>query len=108
MHHFRHLVEATGCDIVVSSSWQSNDAANALLSRALERWGLPVPIGRTCVKRATGLGAARRAAEVANWARAHPAETAGGWVALDDLDLTTETGQPSLRSHSCSPTQTSG
>ena len=48
---------------------------------------------------ATGIGAARRAAEVANWARAHPAEIAGGWVALDDLDLLTETGQPSLRSH---------
>lgn len=92
MTALRKIVEQTGASIVLSSSWQSVPTTCAQVNAALERNGLPICIDKTVETNArgispTGAGEAARSSEIMRWVGAHPDLCAGGWVALDDMDL---------------------
>lgn len=96
MGHLRTIVEATGASIVLSSSWQSSECNRLEAQGALARWGLPPFSGRT-VRTVAGVGALARATEIWEWVQSNAERVAGGWVALDDLDLCAEGVKPFMR-----------
>ena len=80
----RTIVGATGAALILSSSWQSSQAAAEVVDEELARWGLPRCSGRTSAG-PTGVGAAARAGEILAWLAAKTEVEV--WVALDDLPL---------------------
>ena len=82
----KRLVWASGATLVLSSSWQHTPELKALLDRTLERWSL-ARCSYTTVHPHKSRGPTSRAAEIVKFVDEHPELCAGGWVALDDLDL---------------------
>ena len=94
MSALRNIISQTGAAIVLSSSWQGTPTHMAQVNAALEANGIPHCVGNTVKPNAagcsrTGAGEAARASEILEWVATNPALCAGGWVALDDLDLRT-------------------
>ena len=88
MAAMRAIVGQSGAAIVLSSSWQAHPACRAQVDVALRANGLP-PCA-DCTRShggRTASGARGRADEIREWVAAHRERCAGGWVALDDLDL---------------------
>jgi hypothetical protein len=82
--------------IVLSSAWQVSAEGRADVDAALSRWGLPTCVAHTVVNGAPGSGEERRAREISAWVRSHAQACARGWVALDDLPLSSVAQPPAF------------
>ncbi len=80
------VVDATGCSLVLSSTWRETEEGTMAVNQQLAAHGLPEVIGRTprCES-----WVCRRAREIWTWLERHPAPkgTATRFVVLDDADL---------------------
>ena len=94
----RAIVDATGCSIVLSTTWRLREENAEVLLTALELAGIPrsAVIGGTPVKSLEDLwpasiatiGECRRAAEIAAFLDAHPTlERSKAFAVVDDLDV---------------------
>eukprot|EP00966_Prymnesium_polylepis_P163056 3768536-Prymnesium_polylepis.1 len=93
MTALRSVVGQTGASIILSSSWQGTPGSRAQVDAALQANGIPCCIGQTVEPNAAGAarvgtGEETCASEIKRWAVKHPEQCSGGWVAIDDLDLT--------------------
>jgi hypothetical protein len=94
LHRLREVLEASACDVVLSSTWRLNELGCRTLERGLCAAGIPCDriVGATPDLRPHG----SRPDEILAWLRAH----GGGavWAAIDDMPLERE--QPEgMRGH---------
>lgn len=82
MRRLKRVVDATGCELVLSSSWRLDPAKERLLGLKLAQYGLP-PI--QCKTRG-GSDETARHELIAEWISSH---RVGTWVAVDDLHTLT-------------------
>lgn len=76
----KRVVDASGCDIVVSSTWRETAGGMKEVCARLTEVGLPPPIDKTPVLRGRS-----RADEIVKWLSRHPKVQA--WIAIDDMPL---------------------
>eukprot|EP00310_Coccolithus_braarudii_P000814 CAMPEP_0183370916 /NCGR_PEP_ID=MMETSP0164_2-20130417/103864_1 /TAXON_ID=221442 /ORGANISM="Coccolithus pelagicus ssp braarudi, Strain PLY182g" /LENGTH=314 /DNA_ID=CAMNT_0025547395 /DNA_START=101 /DNA_END=1046 /DNA_ORIENTATION=+ len=85
--------------LVLSSSWQESTTSRLILDDALIKQGLPPCSDRTVTRGRVGDDnepARARADEIYRWVRAHKDECAGGWIALDELDVGSSSSQAAV------------
>eukprot|EP00906_Rhabdomonas_costata_P034651 RCo048736 len=81
MDRLRRIVETTGAQIVLSSSWRGIPTNVDHVNANLQEHGIPKVIGKTSK-------GSRRAHQIACWLEHHPEVT--HYVILDDADLSAE------------------
>lgn len=86
MERLKHIVDATGCSIVLSSSWRRQERTLQLVNAQLHLYGIPPIISTTRV----GRSEYRRIEDITDWIQRH---TVRRWVALDDYPM------PGLQEH---------
>lgn len=97
MQHLARIVEETGAEIVLSSSWRlwANSRGRVIVDKALAKHRMDKVVGQTPDLehlRRYGFGP-WRAGEILEWVRVHcPGDVPVQWVAIDDLDMTEQLG----------------
>lgn len=79
MQHLKWVVERTGCELVLSSSWRVDPSKERLLALKLAQHGLPAI---QCKTRGGSGDETARHQLIAEWVASHDV---GNWVAVDDL-----------------------
>lgn len=80
MQALARIIQTTGADIVLSSTWRVSEGSIAQVNANLSRHGMPAVIG--CTK----MLSTPREEEVCQWLDEHSGEVAR-WIAIDDIDL---------------------
>jgi hypothetical protein len=81
MHALQECCQATGCEIVLSSTWRETQPQRRAVDGQLRKANLPASSG--CTPRLPLVGGGR-AHEILAWAEANPSRC---WVAIDDMAL---------------------
>ena len=90
MQCLRQIIDSTGAEIVLSSSWRCAPESVQQVNDALSQFGINNCISITPIK-----GFRSRVAEICYWLKHNPVAT---YVALDDMDLRTGPGGKGLSS----------
>eukprot|EP00668_Euglena_longa_P034628 GGOE01044456.1.p1 GENE.GGOE01044456.1~~GGOE01044456.1.p1 ORF type:complete len:193 (+),score=39.61 GGOE01044456.1:70-648(+) len=83
MRELKRIVDVSGAQLCLSSTWRSSRSTINKVNTALQRWGIPkvafcTPEGRR----------RRRCEEILSWLKAQPAVT--HYTVLDDIDMSDE------------------
>ena len=81
------LVNTTGCQLVLSSTWRYNPEDEEAIEAALKSAGIRPLYGATPYSSATGSSAVSRGKEIMDWLRDSKPPSVVAWIAVDDLDL---------------------
>ena len=89
MWQLQRIVRATGCKIVLSSTWRTDAAMTLLLNAVLAKHGISHIVGKTPQHTARLAHSVIRAREISEW-RQPRERRESPWVVLDDLPMQAE------------------
>jgi len=82
MQRLKKIVEATGCKIVLSSSWRATPERKATVNRHLQSYGIAAVMDSTRLRGNEYL----RHEDILHWVKQNP-RIGERWVAIDDLPM---------------------
>lgn len=80
MANLKEIVDATGCKVVLSSTWRTTTKSTARVNKELRSAGIPACVCATAQK----FPEEQRDLEIKAWLQENPARR---WVAIDDLPM---------------------